>query len=285
MKGRNDQQDDTVFVKTKTEVTGTTENTQDRNRLWWEKLPMTYADWDSQDRLPVTDEELQKIEDELLGLSPFLRERFDFTLFKGQRVLDLGCGSGVLSCCFAKQGARVVGIDLTEAGVKMAQRNAKSQDLDVTIARMNAENMALASESFDYVFSWGVLHHTKNMNIALGEAHRILKPDGRGLMMVYHKNSVVYYLHGLFWLLFKGKVFSGYNLESVQDFYTDGYYHRYLTESGLAARLESVGLKPHKFHVTQYEKKILPLIPTWLDTLLKGLFGMCLICEFEKGHE
>lgn len=282
MKGRTNGPDDTVFIKTKTEVKGVAEDTQDSNRLWWEQLPMTYADWDSHDRLPETDLDLKKLEDEVLSLSPFLRNYFGSSSFEGQRVLDLGCGSGVFSCFLAKRGASVSSIDLTEAGVKMAQQNTRAQGLDASVVRMDAEKMAFTNEAFDFVFSWGVLHHTKHMNAALAEVHRVLKPDGRGLMMVYHKNSVVYYLHGLFWLLFKGKVFSGHNLESVQDFYTDGYYHRYLSKQNLASRLNSVGLLPHKFHVTQYEKKILPMLPHWLDTFLKNSFGMCLICEFEK---
>jgi len=274
--------DDTVFSKTKAAVARSTQGTQARNRQWWEQLPMTYADWDGEDRLPGSDVDWLKLEREIFGLSPYLRSRYDFSRYSGQRVLDLGCGSGVFSCCFAEHGARVTSIDLTEAGVNMTSRNSRDRDLEVSVARMDAEKMALSSNSFDYVYSWGVLHHTSKMNVALGEVFRILKPGGTGLMMVYHKNSVVYYLHGLFWLLFRGKMFAGYTIESVQDFYTDGYYHRYLSERDLAARLEAVGLKPRKFHVTQYQKKILPLIPDWLDSWLKDRFGMCLVCEFEK---
>ncbi len=282
LKDKMNSQDDTVFIRTKTQVGKVAKDTQDSNKLWWEQLPMTYADWEKQDRLPETNKDLEKIEDTVLSLSPFLRTHFDFSRFKDQRVLDLGCGSGVLSCYFAKQGARVSSIDLTEAGVNMARRNIKAQGLDVSVIRMDAEKMAFGADNFDYVFSWGVLHHTKNMNTALAEVHRVLKPGGKGLIMVYHKNSVVYYLHGLYWLLFKRKLLSGYTLKSVQDFYTDGYYHRYLSKKDLMARLSLVGLKPVQFRVTQYQKKILPIIPGWLDRFLKDRFGMCLICDFEK---
>jgi 2-polyprenyl-3-methyl-5-hydroxy-6-metoxy-1,4-benzoquinol methylase len=280
--GRISGEGDTVFIKTKSNVKKVADDTQASNRLWWEQLPMTYSDWDGEDRLPASDAELKQLEDEVLGLSPFLRERFDFSGFENQKILDVGCGTGVFSCRFAKHGANVSSIDLTEAGVSLARRNSKAQGLDVSVQQMDAENMAFESNAFDYVFSWGVLHHTKNMNAALSEVGRVLKPGGKGLMMVYHKNSIVYYLHGLFWLLFKGKIFSGYTLKTVQDFYTDGYYHRYLSERELAARLNSAGLNPRRFHVTQYQKKILPMIPGWLDTFLKNRFGMCLICEFSK---
>ena len=129
-----------------------------------------------------------------------------------------------------------------------------------------------------------MLHHTKDMDAALKEVFRVLKPGGEGLMMVYHKNSIVYYIHGLFWLLFKGKLFSGYNLETVQDFYTDGYYHQYLREKELRDYLSLAGIKPIKFTITQYQKKILPFVPNWLDQFLKRRFGMCLVCKFEKPY-
>ena len=100
--------------------------------------------------------------------------------------------------------------------------------------------------------------------------------------MVYHKNSIVYYLHGLFWLIFKGKLFSGETLSSVQRFYTDGFYHRYLREEEIIEMLINVGLTPVRCFSTQYQKKILPIIPRWLDKWLKARFGMCLVAEFKK---
>ena len=67
----------------------------------------------------------------------------------------------------------------------------------------------------------------------------MLKPGKSGLVMVYHRASAVYYLNGLKWLLVKGKLFRGHTLRSVQDFYTDGYYHRYLRRDEIAGRLSA----------------------------------------------
>ncbi len=261
------------------------ENAQARNRLWWERLPMTYADWESDDRLPAGPEELKRIEDHLFAASPFLRGRFDFTRFRGQRVLDIGCGTGVLSCRFAKDGADVTAMDLTATAVALARRNAQAQGLAVETVQGDAENMAFSPDHFDFVFSWGVLHHTSDTGQAFKEVRRVLKPGGGGLIMVYHRHSVVYYVHGLYWLLAKGKIFSGHTLRTVQDFYTDGYYHRYLTGGEITGLLRDAGLTTRKITVTQYEKKILPWIPSWLDEFLKARFGMCLIAEFEKPAE
>jgi hypothetical protein len=100
--------------------------------------------------------------------------------------------------------------------------------------------------------------------------------------MVYHRSSLVYYLKGLYWLVVKGKILRGHGLRSVQDFYTDGYYHRHYTRSELAAALRAAGLVDVRTAVTQMEKKILPRIPAWLDARLKERFGWLLIAEFAK---
>ncbi len=270
------------FTSTRDAVDEDTANAQERNRLWWERMPMTYADWHADDRLPVDAEEFKQIETRVFAASPFLRQWFGRMDFQGQKVLDVGCGAGALSCRLAKMGARVTAIDITEAAVALARRNARAQGLDMDIVRMDAEDMALPPASFDFVFSWGVLHHTDDIGAAFREVSRVLRPGKSGLVMVYHRASAVYYLNGLKWLLVKGKLFRGHTLRSVQDFYTDGYYHRYLRRHEIAGLLAGAGLTARRISVTQYQKSILPFIPGWLDRALKARFGMCLVAEFDK---
>ena len=257
-------------------------DSQERNRQWWEHLPMTYADWDAEQRLPESTEDFLNIEQVLLGTSPFLREDFDFSQTKGKKMLEIGCGSGALTCRFAREGADITAIDITEAAVAMAHRNAEIQGLTIDIQKADAEHLKFPDHSFDYVFSWGVLHHTNDMVQAFKEVSRILRPGGRGLLMVYYRNSIAYYVHGLYWLLIKGKLFQGDTIHNVQRHYTDGYHHRYLTKSDMDDLLSSVGLTTKALTVTQYQKKILPMIPHNFDEFLKARFGMCLVAEFEK---
>ncbi len=256
-------------------------DSQERNRLWWECLPMTYADWGAEQRLPESAEDFLQIEQTLLGTSPFLREHFDFSQTKEKKMLEIGCGSGALSCRFARAGADITAVDITEAAVSLARENAEFQGLKIDIQQADAEHLEFLDDTFDYVFSWGVLHHTNNMEQAFREVSRVLKPGGRGLAMVYYRASIAYYVHGLYWLLFKGKMFKGDTIHTVQRHYTDGYHHRYLTQTDMNELLRSVGLTPQTLTVTQYQKKILPLIPRRLDEFLKSRFGMCLVSEFE----
>jgi 2-polyprenyl-3-methyl-5-hydroxy-6-metoxy-1,4-benzoquinol methylase len=260
----------------------TSDRPQDCNRLWWERLPMTYVDWNAPDRKPHDNISFQRLFDYVLTNSPFLSAWFSGRTFKGQRVLDLGCGTGVFAALLARLGGVVSAIDLTEYGVKTAVETAARQGVQVSVARMDAENLAFKDAAFDFIYSWGVLHHTANMESAISEVYRILKPGGQGMMMVYHRRSIVYYGLGLFWLLVKGKIFSGHSLASATNFYTDGYFHRYMTRAELSAMLARHGLMVARMHVTQYRKPILPLMPSLIDRWLKSRFGMCLVAEFSK---
>lgn len=273
---------ETPFRRASGAAEAATPDRQQRNRLWWERMPMTYVAWDAGDRLPRGGEDFAAMRRAILDNSPFLRERFDFAARAGERVLDLGCGAGVLTCLLAEAGADVTAADLTEAGVGMTARALAHWKLEAGVVRADAEHLAFAEAAFDYVLAWGVLHHTSDFDAALAEVRRVLRPGGRGLMMVYHRASVVYVLHGLYWLLVKGKIFAGHTLESVQDFYTDGYYHRYLTRGDLGGALRRAGLTPTRFDVTQYQKPILPFVRGALDRFLKRRFGMCLIAEFRR---
>jgi ubiquinone/menaquinone biosynthesis C-methylase UbiE len=252
------------------------DKSQHRNQLWWNSLPMTYIDWESEDRIGID------CSDGLLRHNSFLRG-FDFGAFRNRKVLDLGCGTGTAACLFAKGGANAIAADLTENAMNLVKRNAASQGLRLNSIRMDAESMALQSSSLDYVFSWGVLHHSSNTLVAFREVSRILRTDGRGLIMVYDRASLRYYLKGLYWLLAKRKVLEvGWSLRDVQRFYTDGYYHRHFTPRELTKALANSGLRVTKVFSTHMTKQMIPGLPRGLDDFLKQRWGWLLVAEFEK---
>lgn len=273
------------IIAVRSEIDRIAEDQGSRNRLWWERMPMTYVAWDAEDRLPKKGSDYREIERYLLAKSPFLRNYFEANEFEGLAVLDLGCGSGVLSCLLARKGARVTAADITEQSVSLACENARSQDLPLHVVRTDAEIMGFADRVFDFVLSWGVIHHSPDTEQALREIARIMKPGGRGLIMVYHKSSLVYYLRGLYWLIWRGKLWRGYNLETVQNFCVDGYYHRHFRRNELKTALTAAGLRPVHVRATQQDEPLLPFVPARLDDAMKARFGWYLVAEIEREGE
>jgi SAM-dependent methyltransferase len=115
-----------------------------------------------------------------------------FAKTKDLDVLEIGCGLGTDGAQFAKAGARYTGIDLTEAAVNLARRRFELFDLRGSFHVADAERLDFPDESFDVVYSHGVLHHTPDTRAAVREIHRILRPGGRAVVMLYHRDSYNY---------------------------------------------------------------------------------------------
>ena len=116
----------------------------------------------------------------------------DFSGARGLKVLEIGCGLGTDGARFAEAGAHYTGVDLTEAAVELARRRFELFDLPGTFQTADAESLSFPDESFDLVYSHGVLHHTPETGKALQEIHRVLRPRGRAVVMLYHRGSYNY---------------------------------------------------------------------------------------------
>jgi SAM-dependent methyltransferase len=116
----------------------------------------------------------------------------DFASARGLQVLEIGCGLGTDGAQFAAAGADYTGVDLTEAAVALARRRFELFDLPGKFQTADAENLEFAAASFDLVYSHGVLHHTPDTEKAIGEIHRVLRPGGRAIVMLYHRGSYNY---------------------------------------------------------------------------------------------
>lgn len=117
-----------------------------------------------------------------------------FAEAKGKDVLEIGIGNGADAAMFAMHGGTYTGIDLTEAAIDATRRHFQVLGLAGTFEIGNAEALALADDSFDIVYSHGVLHHTRNIQKALAEVHRVLRPGGQAIVMLYHRRSFNYYV-------------------------------------------------------------------------------------------
>src|SRR5437660_2986663 len=116
----------------------------------------------------------------------------DFTGARGLRVLEIGCGLGTDGVRFAKAGADYTGVDLTDAAIELARKRFELSGLRGELRVSDAENLDFADNSFDLVYSHGVLHHTPDTQAAVKEIHRVLKPGGRAIVMLYHRGSYNY---------------------------------------------------------------------------------------------
>lgn len=119
-------------------------------------------------------------------------EAANFAAARGLRVLEIGCGLGTDGAQFALAGANYTGIDLTEASIELARKKFELSGLHGGFRVADAENLDFADDSFDLVYSHGVLHHTPDTARAVREIYRVLKPGGRTIVMLYHRGSYNY---------------------------------------------------------------------------------------------
>ncbi|MBD0325600.1 MAG: class I SAM-dependent methyltransferase [Pyrinomonadaceae bacterium] len=162
---------------------------KDRVRAFWQANPCgtKFADAPMGTRLFY-----ERVEEHRYEKEWHIPAAADFEAARGLRVLEIGCGLGTDGAQFAKAGAIYTGVDLTEAAVDLARRRFELFSLPGTFRTADAENLDFADESFDLVYSHGVLHHTPDTERAVREVHRVLRPGGRAVVMLYHRNSYNY---------------------------------------------------------------------------------------------
>lgn len=134
--------------------------------------------------------------------APWMLESLGFRDHAGARVLEVGVGLGTDHCEWLDGGARAVGIDLTPRHIELAAAHVRATGHEPILARSDAENLPFKDAAFDLVYSFGVLHHTPGTERAIDEVWRVLRPGGRGIVMLYHRDSENYWLnmmlrHGL----------------------------------------------------------------------------------------
>ena len=126
-------------------------------------------------------------------LEPFIGRFARFEEQRGKRMLEIGVGAGTDFIRFARAGAIATGVDLTEHAVQLVRRRLELEGLDGQLETADAENLPFEDESFDFVYSWGVLHHTPDTPKAVREAMRVLRPGGELCVMLYARHSWVAY--------------------------------------------------------------------------------------------
>jgi ubiquinone/menaquinone biosynthesis C-methylase UbiE len=168
---------------------GATE-TKEEVRSFWSRTPC--GSWDAT-AAEGTREYYDQIEARRYELEPFIREYARFDQAAGLSLLEIGVGVGTDHVQFARSGADLSGVDLTERSVELVRQRLALEGLWSRLQVADAEALPFASDSFDVVYSWGVLHHTPDTARAMSEAVRVLRPGGRLCVMVYARHAWVSY--------------------------------------------------------------------------------------------
>ena len=148
-------------------------------------------------------------------LEPYI---FDFAKFNDghdKDVLEIGIGMGADHVEWAKSKPRsLTGVDLTPRAVEHTEQRLNIFGLSSDVKVADAEALPFADDSFDLVYSWGVLHHSLNTPKAVDEVYRVLRPGGVARVMIYHKYSLIGYMLWVRYGLLTGRF-----LRSLDDIY------------------------------------------------------------------
>jgi SAM-dependent methyltransferase len=142
--------------------------------------------------LGVTDDSpasLKRFDDWYFAFYPYLFIHVPFDEFKGADVLEAGLGYGTVSQRIAEAGARYFGLDIAPGPVWMANHRLQQAGLPGQARQGSILATDFADQTFDFIVAIGCLHHTGDLPRAILECHRILRPGGRLVFMVYYAYS------------------------------------------------------------------------------------------------
>ena len=177
-------------------------------REFWDRRPCNIR----HSAKPVGSREyFDEVERRKYFVEPHIPGFAEFSRWQGKRVLEIGCGIGTDTVNFARHGAQVTAVDLSEKSLEMARQRAVVYGLEDRIRFVYGSGESLTGclpvEPYDLVYSFGVVHHTPHPERVLDQIRNYVRPGGTVKIMVYHRNSwkmvwiLATYGRGQFWRL------------------------------------------------------------------------------------
>ena len=168
---------------------------QDRVRSYWNNKPCG-SDLSGRDRL--SREYFWDIERQRYELQPHILDIISKIDWRGKRVLEIGSGVGTDARNIIDKGAAYTGINVDLGSTEATSQALRVFSLPGIALQCNATSLDFPDSTFDVVYSFGVLHHIPEAGKAVAEIHRVLKPGGELLVMVYNRASINYVVEIMF---------------------------------------------------------------------------------------
>jgi ubiquinone/menaquinone biosynthesis C-methylase UbiE len=134
---------------------------------------------------------LRRFDEAYLAFYPYLAQYVLKEDLRDKKVLEIGLGYGTLGSFLVSQRCDYCGIDIANGplGMMRYRLSCPGPDQASQLQKGSALELPYKSESFDYVYTIGCLHHTGNLTKSVSEVHRVLKPSGKAIVMLYNRHS------------------------------------------------------------------------------------------------
>ena len=142
-----------------------------------------------------TPEFFADVESHRYALEPHIPEVVRFERWRERDVLEAGCGIATDGARLARAGARYTGLDAAAEAIELARSRFALESLEGRFVQASITELPFEAETFDLVYSHGVIHHVADVQAAVNEFERVLRPGGTALVMVYHRGSLNYYFN------------------------------------------------------------------------------------------
>ncbi len=162
-----------------------------RNAAFWDELCGTHLAGE----LGITQvdrDAVRRFDDAYMAIYPYLWRYLELDRVRGQDVLEIGLGYGTVGQLLAKAGAVYHGLDIAQGPVEMMKQRLRWEGLEGEdrVREGSALEIPYDAGTFDRVVTIGCLHHTGDTTGAVHEVHRVLRPGGRALVMLYNRHSL-----------------------------------------------------------------------------------------------